>query len=53
MDKETKNIFKKGSKTYFNSSLFFPRDVREDVFKLYSFVRTADDFENYLKEGTK
>ncbi len=44
MDKETKEIFKKGSKTYFNSSLFFPPDLREDVFKLYSFVRTADDF---------
>lgn len=44
MDKETREIFKRGSKTYFNSSLFFPVDVREDVFKLYSFVRTADDF---------
>jgi phytoene synthase len=37
-------IFKKGSKTYFNSSLFFPPDVRQDVFVLYGFVRTADDF---------
>ncbi len=37
-------IFRRGSKTYFNSSLFFPREVRHDVFTLYGFVRTADDF---------
>jgi len=37
-------IFKNGSKTYFYSSLFFPNEVRADVFALYSFVRTADDF---------
>jgi phytoene synthase len=36
--------FKRGSKTYFYSSLFFPRGVRRDVFTLYGFVRTADDF---------
>ncbi|MCX7820861.1 MAG: phytoene/squalene synthase family protein [Brevinematales bacterium] len=52
MDKETKEIFKKGSKTYFNSSLFFPKDVREDVFKLYSFVRTADDFVDSIPQKT-
>lgn len=39
-----REIFKKGSKTYFNSSLFFPEEVRNDVFVLYGFVRTADDF---------
>ncbi|MGA1820445.1 MAG: phytoene/squalene synthase family protein [Thermoplasmatota archaeon] len=38
------NIFKKGSKTYFYNSLFFPKEVREDVFILYSFVREADNF---------
>lgn len=37
-------IFKKGSTTYYWSSKFFPREVREDVFKLYSFVRVADDY---------
>ncbi|MFW3146095.1 MAG: phytoene/squalene synthase family protein [Thermoplasmatota archaeon] len=37
-------IFKKGSKTYFYNSLFFPRETREDVFILYSFVRVADNF---------
>jgi len=37
-------IFRRGSTTYFYSTLFFPRRVREDVFVLYSFVRTADNF---------
>jgi len=37
-------IFKKGSRTYFYSSIFFPEPYRSDVFTLYSFVRVADDF---------
>ena len=37
-------IFKNGSKTYYYSSFFFPPIVKEDVFKLYSFVRIADDY---------
>jgi phytoene synthase len=36
-------IFKKGSKTYFYNSIFFPKGVRDDVFILYSFVRVADN----------
>lgn len=36
--------FKTGSKTYFNSSRFFPPEIRRDVFYLYGFVRKADDF---------
>jgi 15-cis-phytoene synthase len=36
--------FKKGSKTYFNSSIFFPPEVRKEVFILYGFVRVADNF---------
>ena len=36
--------FRGGSKTYFNSSLFFPGEVRRDVFHLYGFVRVADNF---------
>ncbi len=36
--------FKQGSKTYYNSSLFFPAQVREDVFHLYGFVRVADNY---------
>ena len=39
-----KKIFKNGSKTYYYSSFFFPPNVKEDVFKLYSFVRKADDY---------
>lgn len=37
-------IFEKGSTTYYWSSKFFPRAIRDDVFKLYSFVRVADDY---------
>lgn len=37
-------IFKRGSKTYFNSSRFFPAAARRDVTCLYGFVRKADDF---------
>ena len=37
-------VFKAGSTTYFNSSLFFPPAMRADVFALYGFVRVADNF---------
>ena len=39
-----KSIFKNGSTTYYWSSKFFHGKVRKDVFKLYSFVRVADNF---------
>ena len=39
-----KQIFKNGSTTYYFSSKFFPRHIRKDVFKLYSFVRVADNY---------
>ncbi len=38
------SIFQQGSRTYFYSSLFFPTRVKNDVFKLYGFVRRADNF---------
>ena len=38
------SIFKKGSTTYYYSSLFFPKDIKKDVFVLYAFVRTVDDY---------
>jgi 15-cis-phytoene synthase len=38
-----KKIFKKGSKTYYNSSIFFSKKINKDVSILYSYVRTADD----------
>jgi phytoene synthase len=44
LDQVHYQTFKSGSKTYFNSSLFFPRRVREEVFALYGFVRVADNF---------
>lgn len=37
-------IFRRGSRTYFMSSLFFPQRLREKVATLYAFVRVADDF---------
>ncbi len=45
-----KTIFQRGSKTYFNSSLFFPKEVRDRVFTLYAFVRRADDFVDTLPQ---
>ncbi len=38
------DTFRAGSKTYFNSTRFFPPRVRDDVFLLYAFVRVADNF---------
>lgn len=46
-------IFKNGSTTYYFSSKFFPVAVREDVFKLYSFVRVADDYVDCVPARTK
>ncbi len=36
-------ITKKASKTFYAATLLFPKGVRDDVFILYSFLRTADD----------
>lgn len=36
--------FQQGSKTYYNSSIFFPKAVREEVYILYGFVRVADNY---------
>jgi phytoene synthase len=47
------SIFKGGSRTYFYSSIFFPMDVRHDVFVLYSFVRTADNFVDAIPQETE
>ncbi len=44
MNQKLYSIFKKGSTTYFYSTLFFPKAIRDDVFILYSFVRVADDY---------
>jgi phytoene synthase len=44
MVKNSFQIFKTGSRTYFYSSIFFPQRIRSQVFTLYSFVRVLDDF---------
>ena len=41
---QSRAIFSQGSRTYYFSSLFFPEPYKSDVFTLYAFVRTADDF---------
>lgn len=46
-------IFRNASTTYYWSSLFFPASVRADVFKLYSFVRVADDFVDTVPQDEK
>ncbi len=48
-----KSIFKKGSTTYYFSSKFFPKTIRNDVFKLYSFVRVADDYVDSIPANKK
>ncbi len=48
-----KQIFKNGSTTYYWSSLFFPEHTRDDVFKLYSFVRITDDFVDAVPQDKK
>lgn len=44
------NTFKRGSKTYFYSSIFFSKEARDDVFSLYSFVRKADNFVDVMPQ---
>ncbi len=35
---------KKSSKTFYISSLFFPKKIRKDVYSLYTFLRISDDY---------
>ncbi|HNV01451.1 MAG TPA: phytoene/squalene synthase family protein [archaeon] len=46
-------IFKKGSKTYFYSSYFFPKKIRKDVTTLYAFVRTVDNLVDSVPQKKK
>lgn len=39
-----RETFRRGSKTYFNSTRFFPEPIKSDVYLLYGFVRTADNY---------
>lgn len=46
-------IFRKGSTTYYYSSILFPKDIKDDVFTLYAFVRTADDYVDAIPQMKK
>jgi 15-cis-phytoene synthase len=41
-------IFRGGSTTYYWGAKFFPRHVRGDVLRLYSFLRVADDYVDHV-----
>jgi 15-cis-phytoene synthase len=45
-------IFKNGSSTFYWASKLFPKRLRTDVFKLYSFVRITDDYVDCLPQET-
>ena len=45
-----RNTFRTGSRTYYNSSLFFPDGVKKDVHVLYGFVRVADNFVDQIPQ---
>lgn len=53
ISKRIASIFRSGSRTYFYSSVFFPGEVRDDVFKLYAFVRVADDFVDQVPQDVE
>lgn len=45
-----KSIFKAGSRTYYRSSQYFPKEIRQDVTTLYAFVRVVDDMVDSLPQ---
>lgn len=47
------DIFKKGSKTYYNSTSFFDVQTKKDVTILYSFVRVVDDYIDAVPQNTE
>jgi phytoene synthase len=53
MEDQLDSIFKKGSITYYNSTLLFPREIRRDVTKLYAFVRVFDDLVDSVPQKVK
>jgi len=46
-------IFSEGSKTYFNSTRFFPEDTKAMVTALYGFVRIADTYVDQVPQDVK
>ncbi|MDI6644580.1 MAG: phytoene/squalene synthase family protein [Methanobacteriaceae archaeon] len=53
IDKTIHSLFKRGSKTYYYSTLFFPQKVKKDVFILYSFLRKADDYVDQVPQDVE
>lgn len=51
--KTKEQIFKQGSKTYYNASRFFPKETRYDIFIFYAFVRVADDYVDCIPQQKK
>ena len=51
IDKTFFSIFRKGSRTYFYSSLFFPTHIRREVFILYGFVRKTDNYVDVVPQN--
>ncbi|MCF7953543.1 MAG: phytoene/squalene synthase family protein [Spirochaetales bacterium] len=50
-ENQHKKIFQTGSKTYYNSTRFFPEEIRRDVYLLYAFVRVADNFVDEIPQN--
>lgn len=48
-----RETFRRGSKTYYNSTRFFPQAVREEVFVLYGFVRVADNYVDSIPQNRR
>jgi phytoene synthase len=53
LDKTFFSIFRKGSRTYFYSSMFFPMHIRREVFILYGFVRKTDNYVDVIPQDRK
>ncbi|MDQ3008415.1 MAG: phytoene/squalene synthase family protein [bacterium] len=52
INKKLDSIFRQGSSTYYYSSIFFPHDIKEDVFILYAFVRQVDNLVDSIPQKT-
>jgi len=53
MKKIYQEITKKNSKTFYYSTILFPKEVRDKVFLLYAFLRTTDDLVDQKKPNFK
>jgi phytoene synthase len=46
-------VFQKASTTYYYSTSFFPKNVRDDIVLFYAFVRIADDYVDAIPQDVK